>query len=61
MRQLIIGLILTAWGLGIILRRLASDDVVSGAYGFGQNFALFTAFLMVGFGGRAVVRHVRAS
>jgi hypothetical protein len=61
MRQLIIGVILTLWGLGIILRRLASDDAVAGAYGFGQNLALFMAFLMVAFGARAVVKHVRGS
>jgi hypothetical protein len=58
MGRLILAIVITVWGAGIVLRGLLGDGLSgSGAYGGGQMFALLLGFVMFGAGLRHVVRH----
>lgn len=61
MRNLIIAIILTVWGAGIVLRGLFGDGVAGdGAYGAGQTAAFLIGFVMFGAGVRFLVKHFSA-
>ncbi len=61
MRNLILAIILTLWGSGIVLRRLFADvEVGSGGYAAGQNIAFMLGFVMIGAGVMALVKHFNA-
>jgi hypothetical protein len=61
MRNLILAIVLTVWGTGIVLGRLFGDNEIgSSAYATGQNIALLLGFVMVGAGVMAIVKHFNA-
>jgi hypothetical protein len=61
MRNLVLAIILTIWGAGIVLRGLFGDGLSGGgSYGTGQFAAFLFGFVMVGAGVRFLVKHVRA-
>jgi hypothetical protein len=58
MGRLILAIVITIWGAGIVLRGLLGDGVSgSGAYGGGQMVAFIFGFVMVGAGVRHIVKH----
>jgi hypothetical protein len=59
MGRLILAIVITVWGAGIVLRGLLGDGLSgSGAYGGGQTAAFLFGFVMFGAGLRHIVRHV---
>jgi hypothetical protein len=61
MRNLILAIVITLWGAGIVFgRMLGATDTGSGAYGFGQNLAFILGIVMVAAGTRAIVKHLNA-
>jgi hypothetical protein len=60
MRNLVLPVVVTAWGSGIVLSRLLGEaGTGSGAYGVGQNVAFAFGLVMVVAGVRALLRHFR--
>jgi hypothetical protein len=58
MGRLILAIVITVWGAGIVLRGLLGEGLDgSGAYGGGQMAAFLFGFVMFGAGLRHVVRH----
>jgi hypothetical protein len=61
MGKLILALVVTVWGAGIVLRGLLGDGVDgTGAYGAGQIAAFLFGGLMVVAGIRHIARHFAA-
>lgn len=59
MGRLILAIVITLWGAGIVLRGLLGDGLAgSGAYGGGQMAAFIFGFVMVGAGMRHIVKHL---
>lgn len=59
MGRLILAIVITLWGAGIVLRGLLGDGLAgSGAYGGGQMAAFIFGFVMVGAGVRHIVKHL---
>ena len=59
MGRLILAILITIWGAGIVLRGLLGSGLDgSGAYGGGQMFAFILGFVMVGAGARQIVKHL---
>ena len=58
MRNLILPILITVWGAGIVLRGLLGDGLAGdGAYGAGQMAGLLIGFVMLGLGVRHLIRH----
>jgi hypothetical protein len=56
MGRLILAIVITIWGAGIVLRGLLGDGISgSGAYGAGQMGAFIFGFVMLGAGVRFMV------
>ena len=61
MRNLILAIVITIWGAGIILRGLFADGLAAGgSYGAGQTAAFLFAFAMVFAGVRGILKHYSA-
>ncbi len=59
MGRLILAIVITVWGAGIVLRGLLGDGVSgSGAFGGGQTAAFVFGFAMVAAGVRELVKHL---
>ena len=59
MGRLILAIVITIWGAGIVLRGLLGSGLDgSGAYGGGQMFAFILGFAMVGAGVRLIGKHL---
>jgi hypothetical protein len=56
MRQIILGVALAIWGLGIVVAGFAQDTSGDGAYAAGQVTAWVLGFVMLAAGVRAVVK-----
>jgi hypothetical protein len=58
MRNLVLAVLVTVWGLGIVLSRLLSDGGgEAGAYGAGQSLAFALGLVMIAAGVRGLVKH----
>lgn len=58
MGRLVLAIVITLWGAGIVLRGLLGAGLDgSGAHGGGQMAAFLFGFVMVGAGLRHLVRH----
>jgi hypothetical protein len=58
MRNLVLAVLVTVWGLGIVVSRLLSGGGGEpGAYGAGQNLAFALGLVMIAAGVRGPVKH----
>jgi hypothetical protein len=62
MRNLVIAIIVTVWGAGIVISGLLRDHPdTSTAYGTGQMLGFLFGFVMLGAGVRALIKHFGAT